>query len=529
MPSSALGTPAGAAPAPGAGAQQAAAAAAGNGAAASAPASQQAQQPRPSSLHKNTTLIPGWSRSLSSLQLQIECQKIVQPQRVALQRDSFGVLEMEVMKFVAYCGGVTVRFRVDDMQFGPADNVTWGLASTRPCQALLASQQQAQASPSSSSGAADSKGTAGAGPSAAAGSASSSGPAALTSPRGCLTGCNPTTPVSVDSHSRKPLYMVCSAAVPQALGLHDTLTVELAPREDKQPVIVATLRINNTVVVQQSLPCSQISSLQMYPFVTVQPGMAVSLHEAVTPSPLFTWYHPSGSNLADVTLAELDTCIKYHSQANAPAPLHNGSGVAVDYTGSATFSTGRHRWTVQLDNFSSTPTHVFVGVAQSSDSHAVPASSNNNVLSGVQGPLRSIAGTSSAAAAAAAAAGTSSPSTSIDRTGGASTSGTAGASTSAAAASTQPASPSTGFEDDSTVRRNTGDHAPRPLNKWGAWIRLPGARGGASAGALEVNAMVDWLCEILHLSRPHPLPSIHTRACTPQHATTLCVLHWTNS
>lgn len=56
--------------------------------------------------------------------------------------------------------------------------------------------------------------------------------------------------------------------------------------------------------------------LQMYPFLTMQPGMAASLQEATTPSPLFTWYHPtSASPTTDATLAELDTCIKFQQAA----------------------------------------------------------------------------------------------------------------------------------------------------------------------------------------------------------------------
>jgi hypothetical protein len=43
----------------------------------------------------------------------------------------------------------------------------------------------------------------------------------------------------------------------------DVLSVEVAPREDKQPVILASLRLNDTLVLQQSLPCASISSLQV--------------------------------------------------------------------------------------------------------------------------------------------------------------------------------------------------------------------------------------------------------------------------
>ena len=115
----------------------------------------------PTSAHKNTTLIPGWSRALSSQHLQIECQNVVQPtgeespslqrpqrgEGATLPRNDLGVLEMEVMKFVAYCGGVSVKFRVDAVlpTLPPSSTavgatkptLTWGLASTRACPALL--------------------------------------------------------------------------------------------------------------------------------------------------------------------------------------------------------------------------------------------------------------------------------------------------------------------------------------------------------------------------------------------------------
>ena len=43
----------------------------------------------------------------------------------------------------------------------------------------------------------------------------------------------------------------------------DVLSIELSPREDKQPVILASLRLNDELVLQQSLPCASISSLQV--------------------------------------------------------------------------------------------------------------------------------------------------------------------------------------------------------------------------------------------------------------------------
>lgn len=112
----------------------------------------------------------------------------------------------------------------------------------------------------------------------------------------------------------------------------------------------------------------------MYPFLTLPPGASASLHEATTPSPLFTWYPTAATAAAtaaatshDVTLAELDTCIKFHQPpppgppAAAPPVPPPGGGAPVEFMGSATFTSGRHRWTVQLDNFSTSATHIMVG------------------------------------------------------------------------------------------------------------------------------------------------------------------------
>lgn len=83
--------------------------------------------PRPVAIHKSTAIIPGWSRPLSSESLTIECQKISQPNRSASAKESYGVMELEVMKFVAYCGGLTIKLRLDDLQFGHVDRSVLGL------------------------------------------------------------------------------------------------------------------------------------------------------------------------------------------------------------------------------------------------------------------------------------------------------------------------------------------------------------------------------------------------------------------
>ncbi|KAJ9531877.1 hypothetical protein QJQ45_022018 [Haematococcus lacustris] len=374
---------------------------------------------RTPSMHRNTTLIPCWSKSMSSQQLQIESQKIAQPLQGPAAKDSFAVLEMEVMKFVAYCGGVTVRFRIDNALQSSTEGITWGLASTRPCVALMSAAGSAAAAPSAGS------------PSAAA----ACGP-----PKAAAS-------VLVDSPSRKPLYLVCSCATPRVVVVHDILTVELSPKEDKQPVIMASLKLNDAIIMQQSLPCSSISSLQMYPFIALPAGVHVSLHEATTPSPLFTWYHPSSSlPHPDITLAELDTCIKHHTSTASPdmAASTSASQQPIEFVGSTTFSGGRQRWTIQLDNFGPHPTHIYVGVGHAEEGHAVVASTTN-VLFNVQGPLRSISGSSSAAATVAAAAAQATASTS-----------------------------SSAMQSPGTDTAPQGLGPPRQPTKWGAWIRLPG-------------------------------------------------------
>lgn len=80
----------------------------------------------PAPVHKSTAIIPGWSRPLSSQALTIECQKITQPNRSAAPKECYGVMELEVMKFVAYCGGLTIKLRIDDLQHGAVDRCAAG-------------------------------------------------------------------------------------------------------------------------------------------------------------------------------------------------------------------------------------------------------------------------------------------------------------------------------------------------------------------------------------------------------------------
>ncbi|MEW5298567.1 MAG: hypothetical protein WDW36_001675 [Sanguina aurantia] len=450
--------------------------------------------------HKSTTLIPGWSRSLSSQALHMECQKVAQPQRVAPMRDCYGVLDMEVMKFVAYCGGVTIKVRVDEVH-APVDGLSWGLASTRACPALVPSQlaaaataaQQDPAAAAAAAAAAGHPGVAGEGRSVAVAGArpALSGNAASSLSPYAASACS--TGIPVDSLSRKPLFLVTSTTTTSPIRAGDILTIELAPREDKQPVIMATLRLNDVLVLQSSLPCSTISSLQMYPFITVLAGLSVTLHEAVTPSPLFTWYSPLPPSTpppptSTVTqLAELDTCVKCQvppaplPSPPAPPPFPNlASGPALEFQGSMVFTGGRHRWTVQLDNIATVHAYLYVGVVQSTAEAQVPPASS--VLANTPGPLRSIAGASTSQARALGAPG------------GGGAMGSAGqlllerltqqrqgqgqgqqqqqqqqqAGSVASGSSGEPL-----FAGPASTASGGGQ--PKPASSWGVWIKLPGS------------------------------------------------------
>lgn len=466
-----------------------------------------AAQPRSHGAYKSTTLIPGWSRALSSQQLQIECQKVNQLPllRSTGARDGLAVLEMEVMKFVAYCGGVTLEFRMDECSPEALNTVTWGLASTRACPALqnlhaVEPQQQdgAVAAGDSSSSMLSPRSSLG----STNGRPDSSGAAAATSgaasqPLGCRAVAGAT--VQVDSISRKPMHMICTTSQPQALSASDVISIDLAPREDRQPVILATLRHNNTVVLQQALPCSTISSLQLYPFVTLQPGMTVSLHRALTPSPLFTWYlgSPGAAAANDAHFAELDTCVRFASPAAAaapaPPPPTAGAiplpGVATELLGSVSFSTGRHRWTVQLDNYNSTPTHIFVGVA----SAGLSGEQGGSGTSG--GAFRSIPSSASLASSLGAAAGFAAtavpPHAEQEASVVAQPPGPEAEASSSSAAVTDVSASSSWLPVVPPSRPGSfgslAAAAAATPQKWGAWIKLPGALGRGGGGGQDMD------------------------------------------
>lgn len=165
-------------------------------------------------------------------------------------------------------------------------------------------------------------------------------------------------------------------------------------------------------------------------------------------------------------MADLDTCVKYNTQATTQS-----SGVS-EFHGSTTFTGGRHRWTVQLDNMGQMPGHIFVGLVHSEPNQApsssilasaLPASISSRMLA-MPGALLT------GSAAAGAAAGPSSP---------------AGASSSAAAAGApgDPAAVAAAAAAVAAVGVPAG-----PVRKWGVWVKLPGA---PAAGAVQApNAAV---------------------------------------
>eukprot|EP00879_Flechtneria_rotunda_P016229 GHRR01016979.1.p1 GENE.GHRR01016979.1~~GHRR01016979.1.p1 ORF type:complete len:784 (+),score=217.86 GHRR01016979.1:791-3142(+) len=407
------------------------------------PAAQQpaAAAPRPVAVHKSTAIIPGWSRPLSSQALTIECQKITQTSRIAAAKECYGVMELEVMKFVAYCGGLTIKLRLDDLHYGPVDSITWGLAALRPCPALANSNstavQQGSSSPDRRAGAPPGNRFGGSGGSNSPG----------------MNKAQPTTAVSVDNPSRKSLYSICTTTTVARASKGDVLSMDLSPKEDGQPVIMVTLSHNDSVLLRAALPCASIAALQMYPFITVMSGLVVSLQEALTPSPLFTWYSPTSAT-ADIQMADLDTCVKYNTAATT-----NSNGVS-EFHGSTTFTGGRHRWTVQLDNVGQLPGHIFVGLVSTEPSQApsssilasaIPTAISSRMLAqgshaagqpGAAGPL------------AAGALGTDAG---------------PGGFTAMPAAQAAAAGPATLV----TIA------APGSQRRWGVWVKLPGAPGAA--------------------------------------------------
>lgn len=166
-------------------------------------------------------------------------------------------------------------------------------------------------------------------------------------------------------------------------------------------------------------------------------------------------------------MADLDTCVKYNTAATTQS-----SGVS-EFHGSTTFTGGRHRWTVQLDNMGQNPGHIFVGLVHSEPNQApsssilasaLPASISNRMLAMPGSLLAGNGAVSAAAAGASSSAGTSSPAA-------------AAAATSAAVAA----------GDASASAAGLGLPAG-PVRKWGVWVKLPGAPAAGAAPA--ANAAV---------------------------------------
>jgi hypothetical protein len=261
---------------------------------------------------------------------------------------------------------------------------------------------------------------------------------------------NPVSSVAVDNPSRKALYAICATACVARPARGDILSMDLSPKEDGQPVIMVTLAHNETVLLRAALPCASIAALQMYPFITALPGMVVSLHEALTPSPLFTWFSPSSAT-ADIQMADLDTCVKYNTTAATTA-----TGVS-EFHGSTTFTGGRHRWTVQLDNMGALPGHIFVGLV-----HAEPSSAPSSSILAATLPQALAGRALGAAQQQVGAAGALSPS--------------------AVPPVAMPPAVASSSGSPAPAVAEAGA-APGPARgKWGVWVKLPGS-SGATAGA----------------------------------------------
>jgi hypothetical protein len=346
--------------------------------------------------------------------------------------------------------------------------VTWGLAALRPCQALANTNVVV---PLPGAGGAGSPGRGGRGGGAPGG--------------GGPNKANPVGAMSVDSPSRKQLYAICATATAARPAKGDILSMDLSPKEDGQPVIMVTFSHNGEVLQRAALPCASIAALQMYPYITALPGMVVSLHEALTPSPLFTWFSPTSAT-ADIQMADLDTCVKYNTTAAAAA-----AGVS-DFHGSTTFTGGRHRWTVQLDNMGALPGHIFVGLV--TPEPAAPPSGGSILASSLP---QALAGRALGAAAAGAAGGAAAAAqqqqqqqqqqsavaalqAALER--GAAAIGGSSSSSPAAAAAGGPSGAGAAAASPAAGGASGGGVPPAPRGKWGVWVKLPGTSGVAAGG-----------------------------------------------
>jgi hypothetical protein len=359
----------------------------------------------------------------------------------------------------------------------PTRSITWGLAAVRPCPALANANVIVPPSDSPSRARA-----AGGGASASGGAPSPTAAPAGGAPSSSSYGPNkasPVTPMAVDNPSRKPLYAICATASVARPAKGDILSMDLSPKEDGQPVIMVTLAHNGSLLLRAALPCASIAALQMYPFITALPGTVVSLHEALTPSPLFTWFSPTSAT-ADIQMADLDTCVKYNTTAAAAA------GGVSEFHGSTTFTGGRHRWTVQLDNMGAAPGHIFVGLVTSEGSQApsssvlaatLPQALAGRALGAAQQQQPGGSPAAAQAPGAIAAAVTAAAGTSPAAAAAAATATAAGAGPISCAAAPPPGTP--------------GAAAPEPpRGKWGVWVKLPGHNASAPSAAPPLDGCV---------------------------------------
>jgi hypothetical protein len=152
--------------------------------------------------------------------------------------------------------------------------------------------------------------------------------------------------------------------------------------------------------------------------------------------------------------------VKYNTAATT-----NSNGVS-EFHGSTTFTGGRHRWTVQLDNAGQHAGHIFVGLVSSepgqAPSSSILAATLPTVLAGRVLGANGMPNASTTAPALQAGSAGSSPSPAAQMEDA----------VAATAAVTGTSSTSAGLTTATSLSLQRG--------KWGVWVNLPGVLGANS-------------------------------------------------
>lgn len=183
----------------------------------------------------------------------------------------------------------------------------------------------------------------------------------------------PASAPPADNASKRQLFRLAASAPLFPLMPGDTLTLELSPQGAPKPgapltAVRATLSVNGQLLRRVSLPTSALGAAKLYPFLTLPPGAAVSIHAAHTPAPFFAWTSPTLAT-AETQLCDLDTCVRFSlPMASPPSEQEQGPPQplpVLEFLGNAPLSgPGTCRWTLQLANsLGDSAAHVFVGVS----------------------------------------------------------------------------------------------------------------------------------------------------------------------